>query len=163
MTTTTMAEWIKNYHFDLASALVDEAAGHLIGRTMARELGDAFGVHLEVSTEKNFCTIEAHSDDAGLVAAATAVLRHGGTLTGSVDAFRFGDLMFWATSHAGPDTRFWAKGSEHYTLTAKVGTDTWTVATFSGESPFATLQAALEFIATNEAAAADHQEVAATA
>lgn len=163
MTTMTMAEWITNYHFDLASALVDEAAGHLIGRTMTNDLSEAFGVRLEVITETDFCSIEAHSDGVGLVAAATAVLRHGGTLHGGIDAFRFGELMFWATKHAGADTTFWAKSTEHYTLAAKAGTDTWAVSTFSGVSPFATLRAALEFIATNEAAAADHQEVAATA
>jgi len=162
MTTMTMAEWIKNYHFDLASALVDEAAGHLIGRTMTNDLAEAFGVRLEVVTDNGFCSIEAHSDGDGLVAAATAVVRHGGTLHGGIDIFRFGDLMFWATKHAGPDTTFWAKGSEHYTLAAKAGTDTWTVSTFSGDSTFTTLRAALEFVATNEAAAA-HQEVAATA
>ena len=118
-----------NHHFDLASALVDEAAGHLIGRDDADTIRQAFGVELEIFSDTDYCSIEAREGQT-LLAAATAVMRPGGTLKASIDMFRAGDLMFWATQHQGADVMFWAKGREHYNLTATAGTDTWIVSTF---------------------------------
>ena len=148
-----------NHHFDLASALVDEAAGHLIGRDDAQTIRTAFGVDLEVFVDNDYCSIEAREGET-LVAAATAVMRPGGTLKASIDMFRAGDLMFWATQHQGNDVMFWAKGREHYNLTAKAGSDAWVVSTFSADTPFESLQAALAFIVAHEAAAVWNEVVA---
>lgn len=139
-------------YFDLASALVDEAAGHLIGRDDANSIAEAFGVELEVFADEDYCSIEARND-LGLVAAATAVMRAGGTLHASIDVFRAGGQMFWATKHAGNDVMFWAKNREHYNLTATAGTDTWIVSTYSGDNPFDSLAAAVAFIVAHEASA----------
>jgi hypothetical protein len=139
-------------YFDLASALVDEAAGHLIGRDDAKSIATAFSVEIEVFADEDYCSIEARND-LGLVAAATAVLRAGGTLQSSIDVFRAGAQMFWATKHPGNDVMFWARNREHYNLTAKAGTDTWVVSTFSADNRFENLAAAVAFIVDNEAAA----------
>ena len=87
-------------------------------------------------------------------------MRPGGTLKASIDMFRAGDLMFWATQHQGNDVMFWAKGREHYNLTAKAGSDAWGVSTFSADTPFDSLQAALAFIVAHEAAAVWNEVVA---
>ena len=139
-------------YFDLASALVDEAAGHLIGRDDAKNIATAFGVELEVFADEDYCCIEARNE-LGLVAAATAVMRSGGTLQASIDVFRAGDQMFWSTKHPGNDVMFWAKNREHYNLTAKAGSDVWVVSTFSGDSRFDSLAAAVAFVVANEASA----------
>ena len=143
---------MNNHHFDLASALVDEAAGHLIGRDDAQTIRTAFGVDLEVFVDNDYCSIEAREGET-LVAAATAVMRPGGTLKASIDMFRAGELMFWSTKHNGDDVMFWAKGREHYNLTAKAGSDSWVVSTFSGDSRFDSLAAAVAFVVANEASA----------
>ena len=146
-------------YFDLASALVDEAAGHLIGRTDTESTAEAFGVELEVFSDEDYCSVEARTDK-GLVAAATAVLRPGGALQVAIDVFRAGDQMFWSTKHAGADVMFWAKGREHYNLNAKAGADTWVVSTYSGESTYYSLTAALAFIGECEAVAMWREVVA---
>ena len=148
-----------NHHFDLASALVDEAAGHLIGRDDADTIRQAFGVELEIFSDTDYCSIEAREGQT-LLAAATAVMRPGGALKASIDMFRAGDLMFWATQHQGADVMFWAKGREHYNLTAKAGSDAWVVSTFSADTPFDSLQAALAFVVAHEAAAVWNEVVA---
>ena len=68
--------------------------------------------------------------------------------------------MFWATQHQGNDVMFWAKGKDHYNLTAKAGSDEWCVSTFSADTPFDSLQAALAFIVAHEAAALWNEVVA---
>ncbi len=85
-------------YFDLASALVDEAAGHLIGRDDAKSIATAFGVEIEVFADEDYCSIEARND-RGLVAAATAVLRAGGTLQSSIDVFRAGQQRAVGVHH----------------------------------------------------------------
>ena len=139
-----------HHHFDLAAALADEALAHLIGRGDTATLAQAFGVDIEIFADHDYATLHAHDADGELLGAATAITRPGGVRHTGIDMFRAGGLDWWAIQHRGPDAKFWATGTEHYTLTAPAGTGTWRVSTFSADTAFENLGAALEFIARTE-------------
>ncbi len=150
-----------NNYFDLAAALVEEAIAHLAGRGDTETLEQAFGADIEVFADHDYATLEVHNTNGDLLAAATAYTRPGGTRHAGIDGFRAGELTWWFVRHSGPDTQFWTRGTEHYTLTATAGSDTWIVSTFSADTHFATLDTALEFIARTEAQARDWAQGAA--
>ncbi len=138
-------------HYKLATALVEEAVGHLIGRTDIDAVAAAFGVSLRVVTGDRVCGIKAHGPAGDLLAAVTASIRGAGQVTAAIDVFRVGGLLFWAAKTEGRGVCFWGKGARHYYLTADVAADRWILSAADTDLPFYSLYAVAQHIGAIEA------------
>lgn len=138
-------------HHQLATALVEEAVGHLIGRADTDAVAAALDVSVRVVTGDRLCRIEARDSAGDLLAAATASVQCGGRVTAGIDVFRAGGLLFWAAKPEGRGIRFWCKGARHYYLTADVAENRWTLSTADTDLPFYSLYAVVQHIAAVEA------------